>query len=59
MDAFYNDPNAMAAASKRPTEGSGPSTSKLNALFEQYKGAHIHSWRFTLFEYIHDRLGRR
>jgi DCN1-like protein 1/2 len=35
MDAYYNDPNALAATEKR--QGSGPSTSKLNSLFDRYK----------------------
>jgi len=39
VDAFYNDPSAMAAAAKRQTENSGPSTSKLHALFDRYKDA--------------------
>lgn len=38
MDAYYNDPTALNSPSKRPTESSAPSTSKLNALFEKYKG---------------------
>lgn len=37
MDAFYNDAAAMASAVKNQTESS-PSTSKLNALFDTYKG---------------------
>jgi len=36
VDAFYNDPSAMAAASRRNNEG--PSTSKLSQLFDKYKG---------------------
>ncbi|KAI0339122.1 DUF298-domain-containing protein [Trametopsis cervina] len=32
IDAFYNDPNAH-----RPSHSSGPSTSKLNQLFDTYK----------------------
>jgi hypothetical protein len=37
IDAYYNDPAAMAAAARRH-ESSGPSTSKLSALFDKYKG---------------------
>ena len=33
IDAFYNDPNSL-----RPSHSSGPSTSKLNQLFDTYKG---------------------
>ncbi|KAK7448478.1 Scaffold-type E3 ligase [Stygiomarasmius scandens] len=35
VDAFYNDPSAMAAATRRNNEG--PSTSKLSQLFDKYK----------------------
>jgi DCN1-like protein 1/2 len=38
MDAFYNDPSAMAAAVKHHGTNSVPSTSKLNTLFDKYKG---------------------
>lgn len=37
MDAFYNDPSAMAS-SRYLGASSGPSTSKLNTLFDKYKG---------------------
>jgi DCN1-like protein 1/2 len=40
MDAFYNDPSAMAALAKHPVS-TGLSTSKLNALFDKYKGAPV------------------
>jgi len=36
IDAYYNDPSAMAAAAKRH-DSVGPSVSKLNALFDKYK----------------------
>lgn len=39
MDAYYNDPSALnnsISISKRTNE---PSTSKLNSLFDKYKGA--------------------
>jgi DCN1-like protein 1/2 len=39
MDAFYNDPAAMVAAAKHQGGGGGPSTSKLNTLFDRYKGS--------------------
>jgi hypothetical protein len=38
IDAYYNDPSAIAATARRQTESSMPSTSKLNALFDKYKG---------------------
>lgn len=41
MDAYYNDPNALAVTAKQQTNV--PSTSKLTALFEKYKGAHAHT----------------
>jgi len=37
IDAYYNDPSAMAAAAKRH-DTAGPSASKLNTLFDKYKG---------------------
>ena len=38
MDAFYNDPSAMTTSAKHLGGSSGPSTSKLNTLFDKYKG---------------------
>lgn len=39
IDAYYNDPNAFSGGSRRNNDSSGPSTSKLNSLFDKYKGA--------------------
>jgi DCN1-like protein 1/2 len=38
MDAFYNDPAAMSVTPKHQGVSSAPSTSKLNMLFDKYKG---------------------
>ncbi|KAG9217845.1 hypothetical protein PLEOSDRAFT_1067985 [Pleurotus ostreatus PC15] len=37
IDAYYNDPNAFSGGSRRNNDSSGPSTSKLNSLFDKYK----------------------
>jgi len=37
IDAYYNDPRALSSASAQRREPAGPSTSKLNTLFERYK----------------------
>jgi DCN1-like protein 1/2 len=39
IDAYYNDPLAIAATARRQADISAPSTSKLNTLFDKYKGA--------------------
>lgn len=46
IDAYYNDPTALAMSARRQTE-SVPSTSKLNALFDKYKGTIILSLMLT------------
>jgi DCN1-like protein 1/2 len=38
MDAFYNDPSALTVMAKHHVGNSAPSTSKLNTLFDKYKG---------------------
>ena len=37
IDAYYNDPSAMAATARNQNANT-PSTSKLNTLFDNYKG---------------------
>lgn len=49
IDAYFNDPQALAATSKsRGKVESAPSTSKLNTLFDKYKGT---IWRDSVERY--------
>jgi DCN1-like protein 1/2 len=47
IDAYYNDPAALAATARRQADTSAPSTSKLNTLFDKYKGAFACSERVS------------
>lgn len=42
VDAYYTDPNALATSPSRTPSTPAASTSKLNALFDKYKGACAH-----------------
>jgi hypothetical protein len=47
IDAYYSDPSAGGAAGRR-TENPAPSTSKLNALFDKYRGEHLSTHVFEV-----------
>ena len=48
IDAFYNDASSVAATARRHETITAPSTSKLNLLFDNYKGTYILPVSFLL-----------